>query len=399
MRQRRIIVMGYMAACPIAGVIWQHLHYISGLQRLGHEVYYVEDSSRYPYNPTSFPDVTVSVATRMHADCIYAADTLRGLAETFGFQNRWVYSARFLDPPQSFGLEMPCLRELYREADAILNVCGSHELNEDLLKSGRLIYVESDPGVAQIQVDQSDEDLRTYLTHHQVLFTFGENIGSELFPVPLHGLRWLPTRQPIVTEFWKTKDGPAADAAFTTIANWSTRGQKDITWNGETYLWSKSENFLRFIDAPQVAGEKLEIATDIRDTPTARLFRSKGWRLRSPFELSVNRELYRRYVQGSRGEFTVSKENVVQLNTGWFSDRSACYLAAGRPVITQETGFTRHYGGEKGLFAFSDLDGVREASAAIRADYAMHSRAAYEIAREFFEAEKVLGSLLERAGI
>jgi len=388
MKRRRIIVLGFMGCCPIAGVIWQHLHYIVGLQKLGHEVYYVEDSARYLYNPQTL---------ETSDDYTYAVETLRELAEAFNFKERWTYCARFLDPPQSFGLSLSRLRDLYREADAVLNVCGSQWLHDDLLECRRLIYVESDPGPEQMTLDQGEP--RRNIERHHNLFTFGENIGSSLFPVPLHGLKWLPTRQPVVTDFWKTEVSPAKDAVFTTITNWSTRGKKDIAWQGETYFWSKSENFQRFIDAPLVARETLEIATNIQDTSTAKLFRTKGWRLVSPRQLSLDQESYRRYIQASRGEFTVSKDNYVRLNTGWFSDRSACYLAAGRPVITQETGFTRHYGGEKGLFSFSDLDGVREAAAAIKADYPAHARAAYEIAREFFEAEKVLASLLERAGI
>jgi hypothetical protein len=390
MRQRRIVILGFMGSCPIAGVIWQHLHYIVGLQRLGHDVYYVEDSARYAYDPVSHE------ATE---DCTCILETLRDLAKAFDFQDRWVYCSRFLPSPQSFGLALPRLRELYREADAILNLCGAHELHDDLLESERLIYLESDPGVEQINIDQKKEGVLSYLGHHHVLFTFGENIGSNSFPVPLHGLRWLPTRQPVVTDFWKTDGPPATEAVFTTIANWSTRGQNDITWNGETFLWSKSENFLRFIDAPKVSAEAFEIATDIGDATTIEHFRSKGWRLKSPKALSRDRELYRYYIKESRGEFTVAKDQYVKLNTGWFSDRSACYLAAGRPVITQETGFTSLYGGEKGLLAFSDLDGIRGAAEAIRANYAAHSRAASEIAREFFEAEKVLASMLDRAGI
>lgn len=141
------------------------------------------------------------------------------------------------------------------------------------------------------------------------------------------------------------------------------------------------------------------MATDIREPSVAARFRDSGWNLENPHTLSIDRDPYRSYIRESYGEFTVAKDQYVKLNTGWFSDRSACYLAAVRPVITQDTGFTRHYGGEKGLFAFSDLAEVREAVASIRADYATHSRAAYEIAREFFEAEKVLASWLERAGV
>jgi hypothetical protein len=390
MKKKRILVMGYMGSCPIAGVIWQHLHYLLGLQRLGHDVYYLEDSARYPYNPVSFD---------LSMDCTYAVNILRRLAEDFGFQGRWAYSARFLSPMQTFGLNLSRIRELYREADAVLNVCGAQELQEDILASNRLIYVESDPGVLQIKVDQGDVESCELLKRHRVLFSFGENIGSSSFPVPLHGFHWLPTRQPVVIDFWKTKIAPAAAAVFTTVANWSTSGRKDVTWRGENYFWSKSRTFLDFVDAPQAMSQPLELATDIKDAPTAELFRRKGWRLSSPYGLSTDRELYRRYIRASRGEFTVSKENVVRLSTGWFSDRSACYLAAGRPVITQETGFTRFYGGDRGLFAFSKLEEVQEAAEAIRFDYAVHSRAAQEIACEFFDAEKVLASLLDRAGV
>jgi hypothetical protein len=390
MRQRRIIVMGFMASCPIAGVIWQHLHYIVGLQRLGYEVFYVEDSARYPYNPITFDT---------SKDCTFAVATLRDLGRSFGFEDRWAYCARFLDPPQSFGLDLKRLRQLYREAGAILNVCGAQELHEDLLKCEQLIYVESDPGVEQIKVDQGDDGARTYLGHHRTLFTFGENIGSNSFPVPLHGLKWLSTRQPVVIDFWRTDDTPTREAIFTTIANWSTRGRKDVTWNGATYFWSKTENFLKFIDAPKIAGETFELAADIRDDSTARQFCDSGWRLKDPQALSIDRDAYRRYITASRGEFTIAKDQYVRLNTAWFSDRSACYLAAGRPVITQETGFTQLYGGKRGLLSFSDLDEVREAAAAIRVDYVAHSRAAFEIAAEFFDAKKVLTSLLDRAGI
>jgi hypothetical protein len=389
MRQRRLIVMGFMGACPIAGVVWQHLHYIVGLKQLGHDVYYVEDSARYPYNPVTF---------ETSEDCSHAVNLLQNLAQTFGFQDHWAYCPRYLKPSESFGIDLTRLRELYREADAILNVCGAQELHEDLLRCERLIYIESDPGVEQIKIAHADHGTRDYLTRHRALFTFGENIGTDSFPVPLHGLQWFPTRQPIVTDFWKTA-GPSKGAVFTTIANWSTRGRKDATWGGDSYLWSKSDNFLRFIDAPLAASEKLELATDISDPVIAERFQSRGWRLKSPHQLSSDPEAYRRYIQGSRGEFTVSKENYVKLNTGWFSDRSACYLAAGRPVITQQTGFTRHYGGEKGLFAFSTLDEIREAAAAIKADYAMQSRAAFSIAADVFEAKRVLGSLLDRVGI
>jgi hypothetical protein len=390
MKKKKILVLGFMGGCPVAGVIWQHLHYLVGLQRLGHEVWYVEDGSRYPYDPEAF---TIT------EDFSYAARLLGRLSREYGFENRWSFCARFGDEPRTAGLDWHGLRRLYRTCDAALNVCGSHELNDDLLAVPRLIYVESDPGVEQIKIDLGEAATRDYLAAHHVLFTFGEAIGSERFPVPLHGLTWLPTRQPVVTGFWRTAGPPEADAVYTSICNWSTSGKKDIEWRGSNYLWSKSLEFLRFVEAPRHCGETFELATDIKDALEKRRFEENDWRLTDPHALSIDWDRYRNYIRGSKGEFTVAKDQYVRLHTGWFSDRSACYLASGRPVITQETGFTELYGGQEGLLAFREMDDIVAAAAAIRGDYARHSRAASDIAREYFEAEKVLGSLLERAGV
>jgi hypothetical protein len=202
-----------------------------------------------------------------------------------------------------------------------------------------------------------------------------------------------------VTDFWRTKRSPSRAAVVTTVANWSTSGLKDISWHGRKYLWSKSREFLRFISAPKKAGETFEMATNIEHTATRKEFERNGWRLCCPLQMSVDYWLYRDYIQCSKGEFTVAKDQYVRLNSGWFSDRSACYLAAGRPVVTQETGFTKLYGGEAGLLSFQSLDEVADAVKAINREYAKHSRAARAIAREFFEAEKVVKSILDRAGI
>lgn len=390
MKRKKIIVMGFAAGVPIAGVIWQHIHYLVGLQRLGHEVYYIEDSARYPYNP---------VTHEQSGDYAYAAAILQKLAVQFGFEGRWSYCARFLPGHPTAGLPKSRIVELYRESDAILNVCGTQEFNGDLLQSDRILYVESDPGVEQIKVDKGETATLDYLKKHRALFTFGENIGAPEFPVPLHNVRWLPTRQPVVTDLWKTDGAPSAGAVFTTVANWNTGGRKDIEWRGGKYLWSKSPEFLKFVRAPARCGEEFELATTINDAPTRELFLGNRWRFIDPNPMSVNYNDYLRYLQNSKGEFTVAKDQYARLRTGWFSDRTACYLAAGRPAITQETGFTKHYGGGRGLFAFRTLDEIAEAVREINADYAAHSRAAREIAREYFEAEKVLTSLLERAGI
>ena len=390
MKPKRIVVMGFMGSMPIAGVIWQHIHYIVGLKRLGHDVYYVEDSARLPYNPQ-----TLEVTERFD----YAAKVLARLAREFDFKNRWAYCARYLPENSTAGLSLKKIRRLYREADAILNICGAQEFHPDLLVSDRVLYIESDPGVEQIKIDKGIKSTAEYLRRHRALFTFGENVGTKSFPVPTHGFRWLPTRQPVVTRLWKTNQAPPRGAVFTTVANWSTSGRKDIVWRGKKYLWSKSREFLRFIAAPKVAGETFELATNLSDARLRLRFERNGWRLASPLQMSVDYWLYRHYIQHSKGEFTVAKDQYVRLNTGWFSDRSACYLAAGRPVITQETGFTKHYGGKFGLLSFQTLEEIGDAIKRINSDYKKHSRAARAIAREFFEAEKVIKSILCRAGV
>jgi hypothetical protein len=390
MKRKRIVVMGFMGGMPIAGVIWQHVHYVVGLQRLGHDVYYIEDSARLPYNPETF---------EVNDEFDYAAKVLDRLAGEFDFKNRWAFCARYLKKNPTAGLPLNKIRQLYRDADAILNICGTQEFNDDLLQSDRIIYVESDPGVEQIKIDKGVRSTIDYLSRHHALFTFGESVGTKSFPVPAHGFKWHATRQPIVSDLWKRSRAPETAAVFTSVANWSTSGLKDITWRRRKYLWSKSREFLRFVAAPKRSGETFELATNIQDRTIREKFESNGWRFTSPLEMSVDHWLYRDYIQRSKGEFTVAKDQYVRLNTGWFSDRSACYLAAGRPVITQETGFTKNYGGDFGLLAFRSLGEISEAVKIINADYAKHSGAARQIAREIFEAEKVLKSLLDRAGI
>jgi hypothetical protein len=389
----KVIVLGFMGRLPIAGVIWQHLHYLVGLQRLGCEVWYVEDTSICPYNP-HLQSVT--------DDDQPVIEILQHLASSFGFEDRWIYRARYKNPCTIAGRSEAEYLRLLEDADCALNICGNHELHDEIARIRNLIYIESDPGVEQVRIDSGNQKQRQFLDSFQYRFTFGENIAINLFPVPLHGLEWLPTRQPVVTDFWSCEadqPNPSPVQVFTSICNWSTAGTKDVHWRGSTYLWSKSLEFLRFIEAPICTQSSFELITDIKDKDQKQRFLEHGWTLRLPYDLSADWQAYRQYISSSWAEFTCAKDQYIRLNTGWFSDRSACYLAAGRPVITQETGFSTHYGGSEGLLSFSSMEEIVEAVAMIRADYPRHSRAARDIAQEYFEATTVLRSLLERASV
>jgi hypothetical protein len=383
-----IIVFGIVFLYPMAGVTWQFLHYLVGLRRLGWDPYYVEDSSRWVYDAALAdftPDPTRNIAAVLPA------------LEAHGFGHRWVYRSHALGG-RCYGLSATRLRALYRDAVVALNVTGAQESREELLACRRRLYVETDPVASQLDVVEGDSKTVEQLAAHDRLFTYGENLGRQDCGVPVERFAWHPTRQPVVLDFWPPAR-PAPDAPFTTIATW--RHQRDRVFRGDTYYWSKEREFLKILDLPGRCPAPLELALDI--APEAAhagpLLRGHGWRLVSATAVSREITTYRDYIRASRGEFTVAKDQNVRLRSGWFSDRSACYLAAGRPVITQETGFSNILPTGRGLFGWRDTDDILAAVDAIATDYHGHCRAAREIAAEYFEAERVLGSLMERAGL
>jgi hypothetical protein len=235
------------------------------------------------------------------------------------------------------------------------------------------------------------------LEAHDTLFTFGENIGAADCGIPGSHLKWLPTRQPVLIDLWPMAE-PRQNAAFNTITTWSNKG-KNIDWQGETWYWTKDREFEKFLDLPKrrpKVGFELAagVTAEVRDMLTA-----QNWRLADSISVSTNVDSYRDYIRHARGEFTVARDQYVRPKTGWFSDRTACYLAAGRPVITQETGFSKFLKNGKGLFGFETMDDILAAVDAIETDYAGNAKAAREIAAEFFGAEKVVGHMMERAGL
>ena len=381
-----LLVLGLVGQYPVAGVAWQAIHYLVGLERLGYEVYYVEDSGAAPYDPRSggrTDDYTYA--------CQYVADMMRRI----GLADRWAY----LDMARgvTHGPAGPRLPALYRDAAVLVNLCGATAPRAEHRQGGRLLYIETDPVFEQIRIAEGEESSLNFLASHDVLFTYGENLGAADSPVPLVRFPWKKTRPPVVPDLWAGADEPATPF-FTSIATWENKG-KDISFRGETYRWSKYVNFLRFIDLPQHTPTRLRLAMDPADPAVSARLTGLGWDLVDPRPVSSDLEAYRAFVLGSRGEFTVAKDLYVRPRSGWFSDRSVCYLAAGRPVVTQETGFSKLIPAGEGLFAFSTREEIVDAFARIAADYPRHRAAARRIAAEHFGAAPVLRRLLADAGL
>jgi hypothetical protein len=391
-RQRTtVVVLGMMGRTPFAGVAWQVLHYLEGFRRLGCDVYYVEDTGDWPYDPEQ---------NTITDDCAYTTRFLDRLMAWCGLGQHWAYVAA----PQggrTFGLTEDEVACLFEDADALVNLTGATVLRPQHLRVPVRIYLETDPVRPQIEVAQGRQftiDLLDAHTHH---FSYGENLGVADCGVPVERFHYRPTRQPIVLNWWANGKGALSDPAhgcFTTIASWK-QSDRDLEWNGQTYTWSKHHEFLKFLDLPRRAGRPLELALACGDSEAIRLLQSNGWRVVDALALSKDLAPYRAYIQGSAGEFTVAKDQNIRLRSGWFSDRSACYLAAGKPVITQDTGFGNVLPTGRGLFAFRTTEDILAALDALAGDYEEHCRAARDLAAEYFAAEKVLGRLLEEAGL
>jgi len=381
----KIIVFGILFWYPLAGVTYQFLHYLIGLRRLGYDPYYIEDSGRWIYDPR-INEFSPEVSGNLQA--------VVPVLQAYGFGDRWAFRGNYPDG-KCHGLTENQILQLYREADAFLNVTGAQEIRDEHLACKRRIYVESDPFASQIKVANGDQGMIDMLAAHDTLFSFGENLGAPDCDVPIEKFRWLPTRQPVAIELWN--HGAAAGSAYTTITTWHNKG-KNLEWRGDTWYWTKDREFEKFLDLPRRRDGQFELATGVGEE-VQRLLRDHGWRQVDSVAISRDAERYRAYIQQSRGEFTVARDQYVRPNTGWFSDRSVCYLAAGRPVVTQATGFSKFIPTGKGLFGFKTMSDILAAIDAIETDYTGNCRAAAQIAADYFAAEKVVGSLMERAGL
>ncbi len=383
-RSGRVVVLGITAQYPMAGVTWQAMHYLAGLRALGCDVFYVEDSGAPPYDPASG-----GVAIDPSPNVAYLATVMRRL----DLAERWAYWDAQRDVWH--GLDAPQVRALYGSANAIFNLCGATRLRPEHRQGARLCYVETDPIYEQIRVANGDADSIAFLAEHDLLFTYGELLGTPSCTVPVERFTWIPTRPPVALDEWAPRD---PGTAYRTVATWENKG-KNVEFRGETYQWTKHRNFLRMIDVPRQARTRVELAMDPLDAGVRADLERHGWTLVDPRPISADVDAYRGFVEGARGELTVAKDIYVRPRSGWFSDRSVCFLAAGRPVVTQETGFSERVPSGRGLLAFATVEEAAAALRTVEGDYASHARAAREIAAEYFAAERVLGAMLDAAGI
>ena len=377
----RIIVTGLIAQYPLGGVTRDYVQYVLGLARLGHDVYYVEDTGQWPYNPHE---------GGVSKNCEFNVEYLAAVMARFGFADKWAY--RFPWQSRWFGLSDAERLNVIRSADLLINVSGVLERPQDYRPVRRLAYIDCDPVFTQVKLARGQSDFRQLVDSHDVHFSFGERLSAG---VPDTGHRWRPTRQPIVLAEWHP-GAPHRDT-FTTVMNWTS--YKAVVHDGRTY-GQKDVEFRRFLELPaRVAPTALEIAVNdgrTRRTPQA-LLKHKGWRVVDPEAVCPDLDGYRRYIESSKAEWSVAKNGYVVGQPGWFSCRSACYLAAGRPVVVQDTGFRDTLPVGEGLLSFTAM---AEAVAAIRdveACYSRHAAAARRIAEAYFDADKVLTRLVAEA--
>jgi hypothetical protein len=396
-RPLRIIVTGLIAQhSRLGGVAWDYLQYPVGLSRLGHDVYYFEDSGEWPYNDEGGPAQEDWVAWDCSANVAHLARTL----DRFGLGGKWAY--RFPIQQTWFGLGNRRRREIVESADLLLNVSGTLERPDEYRATERLVYIDSDPVFTQVRAVADDTPaFRQRLDAHDVFFSFGERLQSKR-----GDRRWHPTRQPILLDEWHP-DAPHRDV-FTTVMSWTS--YKSLALEGATY-GQKDVEFTRFLDLPTAVGEVgLEVAlgkTEHVDWEAAGsgtkhpnahdLLVRRGWRVVEASRVCADLDGYRLYVESSAAEWSVAKNGYVVGQPGWFSCRSACYLAAGRPVVLQETGFSDVLPIGEGVLAFRDLQEAAEAVLEVNGAYRRHARAAREIAEEYFDSARVLAGLLETA--
>jgi hypothetical protein len=379
------IVSGYLIGNPLGGHVLSILHYLVGLAKLGYDVVFVEkfEWSNRCYNPSS--------QTRSDDPSFGIGELCRYVRE-LGL-GRWCY----VDKDGTYrGLSQKEMAGLCRESAVLISLWTVTWLPE-FMECKRRIFIDLDPGFTQFAMlptpSRSTQWYASPLDYH-VRFSYGTRLGKPDCPIPTHGLSWLPTRPPVALELLPPRFTPGA-RFFTTVMSWSAR--KPIVYEGVEY-GQKDVEFWRIADLPKKVGPLFEIALAGDSAPRERIA-AAGWRIADPREVTATIWTYRDYIAQSRGEFSVAVNLEVKSRSGWFSDRTAAYLASGKPAIVQDTGFSESLPCGEGLLAFRTPDEAAAAVAAVNRDYERHCKAARRIAEEFFDSDKVLGGLLERSEV
>jgi hypothetical protein len=383
--KRTLIVSGALANKPLnGGEAWVRLSWVRGLQRLGFRVVLVEQIA---------PDV-----------CLDACGSAASLAQSVNLSYfRSVVEWAGLKGSASLvcsegraceGLAWRELVDLAASAELLVNISGHLTLEPLFERLRRTAYVDIDPGFTQFWHADGTAPLR----RHDHYFTIGENIGSAGCPIPTGGIAWRPVRQPVVLDNWPVT-ATAPPLRFTTVANW--RGPFGrVEFGGRTY-GLKLHEFRKCVDLPRRAPATFEVALDIHpaEVNDLALLREHGWRLADPKQAAATPAAFRDYVRGSSAEFSVAQGIYVETNSGWFSDRTTRYLAAGKPALVQDTGFSRHVSCGEGLVAFRTVDEAAAGAERIARRYDEHCAAARAVAERCFDSDVVLARMLDEVGV
>ena len=360
-----------------AGNTWAHLEYVLGLQKLGVETFWVDrlqpvDRLKHPHSLD------------------YLIERFADTASRFGFQDRYCITCD--GGERCFGIKKERLLKLVKDADLLINISGHLSPDSPLMNIPHRAYIDLDPGFTQIWAHENQMAIEL----HNFFFTVGQNVGQPEFAVPTRGVYWQPIFPPVVLDQWPARISEEFER-FSTVADW--RGAQKAVFQGK-YYGTKRDEFVRFLRLPVESGQRLELALCIgqADHEDLGLLHLHNWRVRDSAWYTGDPYSYREFIQHSRAEFTVAKSGYVRSNSGWVSDRTACYLASGKPVVAQSTGFERRLAPGKGLITFRTIEEAVAAIEAVNKDYLSHCHAARRLAEEYFDSSKVLGFILERTG-
>ncbi len=379
----RIVVLGYVVRMPLGGMSWHYLHYVLAARQLGLEVAFLEDSGDDPW---SCYDPRTGVSGR---DPSYGLWYAAQVFDRLGLQDCWAYYEAH--QKRWHGPLAHRAEDISVEADLALNVSGANAIRHGLEDVPVRVLVDTDPLFSQIRALTDPRRAETMAKHNRY-FSFGINLTRGASSVPSDGIEWLPTTQPVVLDQWPAMPGRPS-AAITTVMQWDSYASREL--DGRTY-GMKALSFEPYLDLPLATAEKLELAVGSPDAPRARM-QEGGWRLQNPIEVTRHPWTYQDYIQASKAELSVAKHGYVASRSGWFSERSANYLASGRPVIAQDTGFTDWMETGTGVIPFSTPNEALAALDDLNDRYEEHCLAARTMAEEYFEARKILGDLIDRA--